>query len=165
MKLQMKTCVRCERLFASLQSEVCTACEAEEEADFLRIREALRKNPGLNVEQVSEAAEVEPACVLRMLGQGRIENVALGNPVKCGQCGAPALSVSKRLCQACLTKLDMQCTEAIRDIRTRIRPKKTEESDVNRVRKAVDEKRQLRENSGSRAERKRPKWMEPDLPR
>lgn len=165
MKIQLKACVRCERIFASLKSEVCAACEPAEEADFTRIRNTLRESPGLNVEQVSEAAQVSTACVLRMLSQGRIENTSLGNPIRCGHCGAPALSVSKRLCQNCLKRLDQQYAEAIRDVRGRIREKRAVEPPAHTVRKAVDDKRQFMDGKNSSVARKRSKRMEPDLPR
>lgn len=141
MKLELKTCARCGRLFSSMKSGVCSTCEPDEENDFTRIRDVLSRTPGLNVEEVSKEAKVSVDCVLRMLEQGRIENTALANPVQCGQCGAPAISVSKRLCQACLTKLDQQYAEAIRDMREKIHPKKLGQAEVQEVRHTVDEKR------------------------
>lgn len=136
--MALSTCARCGKLYAKIRSAVCPACEKDEDADFVKIRNVLAHHPGLNVEQVAEAADVSEDCVLRMLDEGRIENTMVGDPIKCGRCGAPALSVTKKLCEACLTKLDLECSEAIRDIRESM--KKQGESGARLVREIVREK-------------------------
>jgi hypothetical protein len=165
MKLDLKVCVRCEKLFSSPRDVVCSSCMDEEEADFLRIRNVLRDEPGLSTEETAEKAQVSVECVMRMLDQGWIENTAMANPVTCGHCGAPAISTTKRLCAACIIKLDQQYAVAIREMRERISPKKSaKKTDVQQVRQMVDEKRKLMDMKGSLTDRKRRDWLKPRLP-
>jgi len=86
---------------------VCTKCQDAEERDYDKVRHTLSEQPNLNAEQVAEATGVDIECVLRMVEEGLVANVALlDGRVKCGMCGAPAISASKKLCQACLEKLN-----------------------------------------------------------
>ncbi len=138
-------CPRCGRLYAMIQAPVCHRCEADEEADYAKIGEALSETPGLTVEQIAEAAAVDLACVLRMLHQGRLQNTEIADPVPCGQCGAPAINVRMRLCTACLTKMDMKCAQAIRELREALTGFAKESMDGKLdVHQVIEEKRQHR---------------------
>ncbi len=110
-------CPRCTRLFTRTDSSVCRACQPDEDVDFDRVRRVLENSSGLNAEQLAEEAEVTAACVLRLLEDGRLEGGAMGEPVLCGRCGAPAISASKRLCPSCLSQLDRECAETIRQMK------------------------------------------------
>lgn len=138
-------CPRCGRLYSTIEAVVCQRCEADEEADYAKISQALSETPGLSVEQVAEAAVVDLACVLRMLHQGRLQNTDLSDPVPCGQCGAPAINVRIRLCTKCLIKMDLKCAQALRELREAL-SENTKESmegklDVHQV---LEEKRRNR---------------------
>jgi len=141
--LRLEQCARCGKLFSRIRLSVCAACEADEEADFQRVRDALARQPGLSVDQVAQEAEVERDCVLRMLEEGRIENGHVAEEATCGQCGAPAISARKRLCQACLMKMDRECAEAMREMKEKMDA--DAKGAVHEVRKAVAEKRGLTE--------------------
>jgi ribosomal protein L37E len=88
--------------------EVCPVCESIEEEDYDKIRKSLEENPGQTAEDLAKTTGVDIACVLRLLSQGRIETTAANVGLKCGRCGAPAISLSKKLCEACLQKLNAQ---------------------------------------------------------
>jgi ribosomal protein L37E len=109
-------------MFTKVQAPVCKNCVEDEEADFEKIREIIEKDESLNVEQVAEEADVDIAVVRRMVDTGRVKQVTLGERVKCGQCGAPAISMSKKLCQACLDKLNAQVSRAQSQIKLGARP-------------------------------------------
>lgn len=141
MSLKVDKCVRCGRLFAKLESPVCLACVPAEDEDFFKIRALLQTVPGLNAEQLSEEAGVDLACVLRMIDQGLVSQISMGDAVHCGRCGAPAISLSKRLCESCLTQLDRECAEAMRELRDRIAAAPPVE--IHEVRRAVEEKRRV----------------------
>lgn len=115
--MALAKCVRCDKMFNKLSSPVCVDCQKEEDADFERIRDVLAENPDLNAEGVAELSGVDMECVLRMLDQGLISNISLGEAVKCGRCGAPAISVTKRLCQSCLEKLNREMANAQKSIK------------------------------------------------
>ncbi len=138
-------CPRCGRLYSMIQAVVCHRCEADEEADYAKISQALSETPGLSVEQTAEAAVVDLACVLRMLHQGRLQNTDLADPVPCGQCGAPAMNVRMRLCMECLTKMDLKCAQAIRELREALAGNAKESVDGKLdVHRLTEEKRRRR---------------------
>ena len=87
-------CERCDKLFSKVVSPICSACTPMEEDEFDKIRNVIYDEPSLNVKEIAQLAEVEVSVVLRMLDEGLITNVDLGDAVKCGKCGAPAISVS-----------------------------------------------------------------------
>lgn len=139
MEIKLAKCARCDKLFSKIVSDVCTICQPDEDADFNRIHEIITRTHGMNAHQVAEEAKVSVECVYRMLREGRIDNVESDDTAKCGRCGAPAISVSKRLCQRCLMNLDRECAQAMLEMRQRIRAK--EQSDMHDVLAAVSEKR------------------------
>jgi ribosomal protein L37E len=57
-----------------------------------------------------------------MLEMGELTNVGLGEQPRCGRCGAPAISVSKKLCQGCLEKLNAEMAQAQRTIKLKDKP-------------------------------------------
>lgn len=109
--MPLAKCARCKKIFDKTESPVCGECTPAEEADYEKVRAAIEKNPGLNAEQVAAETDVAIDCVKRMLDAGVI-TMAAGQNLVCGMCGAPAISASKRLCQACLDKLNMQVAKA-----------------------------------------------------
>tara|TARA_R110001592_G_scaffold66047_1_gene202719 strand:+ start:391 stop:780 length:390 start_codon:yes stop_codon:yes gene_type:complete len=128
-------------MFTKVSSPVCRNCQEEEDADFEKIHEVISKDETLNVKQVAEASGVDVAVVRRMVEEGLVAQVTLGDTsVVCGQCGAPAISMSKKLCQACLDKLNVQVSKAQAQI------KLTKKQDVqigeyNNAREAFQAKR------------------------
>lgn len=143
MDFRLAKCARCDKLFNRVVSEVCTHCQPAEDLDFSRIQDVLSRESQLNAEEVAHEAGVGLDCVLRMLREGRIDNIAQENNATCGRCGAPAISSSKRLCQRCLVNLDRECAQAIYDLRQRL-VSKEEGSDMNDVMAAVENRRATR---------------------
>lgn len=99
-------CDRCGKIFDKVRAAICPACEPMEEEDYETVRKALVDKPGQSAEDLSEETGVPLECVLRLLSSGRIETTVSNVGVKCGRCGAPAISLSKKLCEACLQKLN-----------------------------------------------------------
>lgn len=141
--MELRKCARCDKLFSSDAATVCGACRPMEDADFNKIREVLETHGELSAQEVANEADVEIDVVFRLLDAGRIQSTSLQDVVPCGRCGAPAISLAKRLCRACLTQLDQECAEAMRDIRQRMAGKS--EGEVTEMRKVLEEKRERRE--------------------
>lgn len=121
-------CPRCKKLFERIRFPVCPKCQDEEEKDYDKVRSTLDDMPNLNAEQVSEITGVSLPCITRMLKEGLIANSeTLGAEVKCGMCGRPAISASKKLCQACLEKLNAKVTQA----QSKIKLEEKKEAQVN----------------------------------
>lgn len=109
--MALASCQRCKKLFEKVRNPICPNCEDLEEEDYEKIRQALVEHPGSSAEQLSDETGVSIDCVLRLLAEGRIETTAANKGVKCGRCGAPAISVSKKLCEACLQKLNAELAQ------------------------------------------------------
>lgn len=137
--MPLAKCVRCKKMFNKEASPVCSACQPEEDSDHEKVRNAIEKDPSLNAKQVAELTSVDLACVKRMLDAGLIATAASLDGISCGMCGAPAISASKRLCQACLDRLNMQMAKAQSQIR--LGAKKDPELGGATVHEAFDDKR------------------------
>ncbi len=104
----LSTCARCKRLFTKTDFEVCAYCRDAELADYDKIRNALAENENLNAASLAELTGVSLSCVLRMIDHGGARTAASVEQLKCGMCGAPAMSASQRICESCLKKLDQE---------------------------------------------------------
>ncbi|HOQ90125.1 MAG TPA: hypothetical protein PLO53_09720 [Candidatus Hydrogenedentes bacterium] len=121
---KISKCPRCKKMFTKTGHQlVCAACEPHELADYEKVSDVLAQHPGMGMEAVAELAGVSPAVILRMLDSGRLEKQDQDQKYFCGRCGKPAISKSKRLCQACLMKLDQEWAEAMRSLRETLNPK------------------------------------------
>ncbi|MCF6286621.1 MAG: hypothetical protein L3K26_15715, partial [Candidatus Hydrogenedentes bacterium] len=77
----------------------------------------------------------------RMVDDGLVAQLSLGDAsAACGQCGAPAISLSKKLCQACLDKLNAQVSKAQSQIKLS-QKKATQIGEYGTARKAFEDKR------------------------
>lgn len=104
----LTACARCKKLFVKTRLAVCPDCRQAEEEDFERIRDALNENPGATIEELAEIAGVSVMCISRMVESGAAQmeaNKEAGVPV-CGVCGSVGISHAKKICEACLQKLD-----------------------------------------------------------
>jgi ribosomal protein L37E len=130
-------CPRCKKLFDKEVSRVCTKCQPAENADYEKIRAVLDRSPQLNAEAAAAEAHVTVGCVMRMLEEGLIANVNLTEHVKCGRCGAPAISMTKKLCQSCLDKLNAEVAVAQSQIKLKEK-KQLQIGDYIKARKELD---------------------------
>ncbi|HOZ48694.1 MAG TPA: hypothetical protein PLO37_00240 [Candidatus Hydrogenedentes bacterium] len=115
--MALAKCARCGKLYEQVRSAVCPACLPDEDADLAKIRAAIEAYPEFNVSQIAEAAEVTTACVLRLMDEGAVVSADGRTLVKCGRCGAPALSPTHRLCGRCLIELNADMASSVRRIR------------------------------------------------
>ena len=108
--MPLSACPRCEKVFNKRDSVVCPECLTGENEDYEKVREFLQGNPTISAEDLAEEVGVELTCILRFLEDGRIETTAANKSVVCGRCGAAAISLSKRLCESCLQRLNSEIT-------------------------------------------------------
>ena len=106
--MPLASCLRCKKMFDKVKTSVCLKCLPAEEEDYDKIRASLDNIPNQTAEDLAETTGVEMECVLRLLNSGRIQTIISDVEVKCGKCGAPAISVTKRLCEACLRDMNAQ---------------------------------------------------------
>lgn len=114
--MPLSKCPRCEELFDKTTNIICGGCAEDEEKDHEIVRDLLGQQGELNAEGVAELSGVDIKCVLRMLDTGKVASITLGEEAKCGRCGAPAISATKRLCEPCLEKLNTEMNKTKRSI-------------------------------------------------
>ena len=111
--MPLASCARCGKMFNKKSSPVCLSCQNAEEEDMEKVRKVVENAPDLNAEEIAEKAEVDIRVVNRMIDMGMLVSAAeISKSIKCGMCGAPAISPTKKLCQACLEKLNMEVLKA-----------------------------------------------------
>jgi predicted amidophosphoribosyltransferase len=138
--MPLAKCARCEKLFAKVTNDICPSCVPLEELDHEKIRGCLSDHPDLSAEGLSEMTGVSLACIMRMIDQGLVTNSLFTGTVKCGKCGAPAISPSKRLCHACLEEMNQRVAKHRGQIEQQQR-KQVRIGEFATVRRSIDEKR------------------------
>jgi hypothetical protein len=141
--MPLAKCPRCKSMYNKSHSPVCTSCQSAENTDADAVRQTLEDHPNLNSEQVAELSGVDIQVVLRLVETGAISSVTSleGQGIKCGRCGAPAISASKKLCQSCLEKLNTEVAKAQRKIQLGDRKAVEVDSFNANVRTALEQKR------------------------
>lgn len=87
--MNVKNCRGCGRLFNYISgSFLCPVCREKMEEKFQQVREYIRENPGVGIQQVSEACDVETSQVNQWLREERLE-LTEGSPLMltCMSCG------------------------------------------------------------------------------
>ena len=139
--MSLAKCLRCENSFDKADNPICPACKPDEECDFEKVRECLDEHPDISAEAVAELADVPLKVVMRMVDQGVVTNVsALEETPKCGRCGADAISASKKICHACLDKLNRNVLEQKQQI-SMAKRREVEMGEASSVRQMLQEKR------------------------
>ncbi len=117
--MPLAKCPRCKKMFNKSGSLVCPKCQPQEDEDADNVRQAVEEHPNLSAEGVSELTGVDVQVVMRMIDSGAIASTITldGLDIKCGRCGAPAISASKKLCQGCLEKLNAEVAVAQRSVK------------------------------------------------
>lgn len=124
--MPLSRCPRCNKLFnkpENAKNAVCELCSEEEQSDYERVREVLDQYGNLSAIEISEKANIPLEVILRMCNQGWLETSEPSETIYCGRCGAPAISKTKRLCEACLIELQRECLKAMRDLKMSLKEK------------------------------------------
>lgn len=99
--MNVKNCRGCGRLFNYIRGPyLCPACREGMEEKFQKVKEYIREHPGVGIQQVSDACEVEAAQIKQWLREDRLELVE-GSALllTCMSCGE--LIRSGKYCEAC----------------------------------------------------------------
>ncbi|TVX96115.1 flagellar protein [Cohnella terricola] len=102
--MDLTYCPRCGKLFNKNFRDVCNNCHLEVEKDYERCVEHLRKNRGLDIQQLSDDMEVSIKQITRWIKEGRISLVNAPNmSYPCESCGI--LIREGHLCESCRKRL------------------------------------------------------------
>ncbi len=110
--MALANCKGCNKIFNKLSGPLCPACVEQDEADLKTVNEALREEANQTVAQLSEKTGVSKKTILRLLKDQRIASEASLADIKCGKCGAPAISLSVKLCKRCAAEISRTAAKA-----------------------------------------------------
>ena len=113
--MALANCERCNGIFNRVSTPLCPSCIEQEEQDLQTVNTALREQPGQTVEELAQSTGVSKRTILRLIKCERIASDATLAGVKCGKCGAPAISLSTRLCQRCAAEMSRAAARACSD--------------------------------------------------
>jgi hypothetical protein len=104
-------CKRCKRLFASFsESCYCPECDREIEAQYRKVRDYIRDNPGEDIDQVSKATETPRKQIMDWVREERLQ---FSNPelvgLRCRKCGK--IIATGMFCRECKKEI----TEAFKE--------------------------------------------------
>ncbi|XID91016.1 flagellar protein [Paenibacillaceae bacterium WGS1546] len=98
--MDLTYCPKCGKLFARNFREVCNSCHQLLEKDYERCAEHLRKNRGMDIQQLSEETEISIKQITRWVREGRISLMDAPNlSYPCESCGT--LIREGHLCDGC----------------------------------------------------------------
>jgi flagellar operon protein (TIGR03826 family) len=102
--MSLDYCPRCGKLFSRTIREICFNCHQELEKDYERVVQFLKENPGLTLNELSDATGVGVKQITRWVREGRISIAMAPNLViACEVCGTPIREGT--LCESCRRRL------------------------------------------------------------
>ncbi|MFC1737363.1 hypothetical protein ACFL1X_14720, partial [Candidatus Hydrogenedentota bacterium] len=81
--------------------------------------DALRTTSGMTIDELMEETGVERKTIIRFLEEERITSDTVKSDVKCGKCGAPGISLTKKICAKCAAGLAKQARSSQNALRSR----------------------------------------------
>jgi len=119
--MDLTYCPKCGRLFSKNFREVCNNCHQELEKDYERCAEHLRKNRGMDIQQLSEETEISIKQIARWVREGRISMMDAPNlSYPCESCGT--LIREGHICENCRKRLQRDVRNATSPGGPRINP-------------------------------------------
>lgn len=102
--MEVRSCVKCRKLFQSYGQSVCPVCLQEVDRQFDLVKNYLYDNPGASMENVCRETKVDQHLIVRWLREGRlITDDSYAALLECITCGAPIRS--GRYCEKCNNEL------------------------------------------------------------
>ncbi|QMV41685.1 flagellar protein [Cohnella cholangitidis] len=109
--MNLSYCPKCGKLFSKNFREVCNSCHAELEKDYERCAEHLRKNKGMDIQQLSDELEISIKQITKWIREGRISLLDAPNmSYPCESCGV--LIREAHLCDSCKKRLQRDVKNA-----------------------------------------------------
>ena len=92
--MNIRNCRMCGHIFNYVAGPIlCPHCRKKMEAKFQEVKEYIRANPGVGIQDVAENCDVEPSQIQQWLREERLE-LTEGSAIylQCEKCGAPIRS-------------------------------------------------------------------------
>lgn len=111
--MDVRNCRRCGRIFNYVAGPfICPRCREEMEAKFQEVKTFIRENPGVGIQEVSEACEIDKSQIYQWLREERLE-LAEGSMISlsCESCGK--MIKSGKYCENCKRELTNGFKQAV----------------------------------------------------
>ena len=105
--MNIRNCRMCGHIFNYVAGPIlCPHYREKMEAKFQEVKEYIRSNPGVGIQEVAENCDVEPSQIQQWLREERLE-LTEGSAIylQCEKCGAPIRS--GRFCEKCKYEMSM----------------------------------------------------------
>ena len=125
--MEVRNCRDCGKMFNyTTGAPLCPACIKKLDEKFAKVKEYIYDNPGVGIQQVSEAMEVSINLLKKWVREEKL-TFAEGSSVglDCERCGKTILS--GRFCEECKRKVTKQLDNAYEKPRTAAPAKKNEQ--------------------------------------
>ncbi len=135
--MNVRNCRGCGRIFNYVAGPMlCQVCREGLEAKFQEVKEYVRKNPGVGINEVSVACDVAPSQIQQWLREERLE-VTEDSPIylNCEGCGASIRS--GKYCNKCVNTMASGFKKVMNSHNAKKeaeKPKKTDPKDNPRMR-------------------------------
>ncbi|HEX3031104.1 MAG TPA: MerR family transcriptional regulator [Bacillota bacterium] len=112
--MNLKNCEKCGKIYVFIGKNICPECSEQEEKEFDRVRDYIKKHPGCNMQEVCENTSISPDKILSYLREGKLTGPGntLGAELTCSSCGKTI--AMGRLCERCQAELDKAISQAVK---------------------------------------------------
>lgn len=103
--MNVRNCRKCGRMFNYITGmPICQSCKDAMEVKFQEVKEYIRANKGVGINEVAEACDVEPQQITQWLREDRLEVTENSSiMLNCESCGSPIRS--GKYCDKCRTSM------------------------------------------------------------
>lgn len=106
--MEVRNCKKCNALFNYYSGyPLCPKCKVEDEREFRKVRDYIKSNPGVNIEEVSNVLEISRQQIIRYVKEERLEIYEQSSVfLICEMCGCNIRT--GRYCSKCKEKLEIE---------------------------------------------------------
>ena len=111
--MNIRNCRMCGHIFNYVAGPIlCPHCREKMEAKFQEVKEYIRSNPGVGIQDVAENCDVEPSQIQQWIREERLSlSVAGADGIVCETCGKPIRT--GRFCEKCKNNMANALAESI----------------------------------------------------
>ena len=112
---KFRNCAVCGKVFMSInKAKICDACKEKEAELEQKAIDYVRDHPRSSISETAKATGVSEKVIMRLIDEGRFEEVGVTITYQCEKCGAPI--VSGKYCQKCKEQLHSALQETRKQI-------------------------------------------------
>lgn len=116
------SCRICGVIMVKFSKDVCGKCHSQEEELFQRVRDYLRANPGISIEEVAKAVGTTKQQIDFFISSGRLERVGAQIAHSCQTCNK--IIKTGLICPECTKELKEKVKNLQRDLKDKKDPGK-----------------------------------------